>query len=62
MAWKFDFKEVDLVWIQPVADIVDNASIAMGDYGSSDLTVDTGDRTNDTSVVDQGDRIIDGNI
>lgn len=62
MAWKFDFKEVDLVWIQPVAGIVDNASIVMGDYLSSDLTVDTGDRTNDTSVVDQGDRIIDGNI
>ena len=62
MAWRFDFKEVDLVWIQPVEDIVDNSNITMGDYGVSDLTVDTGDRTNDTSIVDQGDRIIDGNI
>lgn len=62
MAWRFDFKEVDLVWIQPVEDIVDNANITMGEYSVSDLTVDAGDRTNDTSVVDQGDRIIDGNI
>jgi len=62
MAWKFDFKEMDIIWVAPVGDIADNASITMGDYGSSDLTVDVGDRTNDSSTVDQGDRIIDGDI
>lgn len=61
MAWKFDQNIVDLIWTHPIGEIEDSASIVMGD-STSDLTVDTGDRTNDTSTLDQGQRIIDGDI
>ena len=61
MAWKFDQHIVDIIWTHPIGEIEDSASIVMGD-STSDLTVDTGDRTNDTSTLDQGQRIIDGDI
>lgn len=61
MPWKFDPTEGDLVFVfTSGAGIEEAASITYGDTSSSDLIVDTGDRTNDTSTIDQGDRIIEG--
>ena len=58
--WKFDASEVDIVFIQINTTSITSGEISYGDGG--DLIVDTGERTNDTSIVDQGLRIIDGSI
>lgn len=59
--WKFDASTVDIVFVQ-----INTQSVVSGemnfDNASGDLLVDTGDRTNDTSIVDQGLRVIDGSI
>ena len=55
MAWRFDPISNGLIWylsvemIQPV-----DGSI---DLGSGDLSIDTGLRENDSSTLDQGERI-----
>lgn len=41
---------------------IESGAIRFGDQIDGDLSIDTGDRTNDSSVVDQGLRIINGNI
>jgi hypothetical protein len=61
MAWKYDAIQVDLIWTATSEDIVDGAGIAFGD-GTGDLSIDTGSRDNESDIVDQGLRIIDGNI
>lgn len=59
--WKFDPTSVDIMFVQ-----ISTVAISSGEINfanaSSDLFVDTGDRTNDTSSIDQGLRVIDGNI
>lgn len=40
---------------------IENARLDLGDF-SNDLSVDTGDRSNSASILDQGLRIINGNI
>lgn len=62
MAWKFDPFLVDIVWVVPSSDIIDGANINLGDSADSDLTIDTGSRENEGSVIDQGLRVIDGDI
>lgn len=62
MAWKFDPFLVDLVWFIPPSDYIDSANINLGDEVSSDLVIDTGSRENDGSQIDQGLRVIDGDI
>jgi hypothetical protein len=60
MAWRFDSISNGLIWtvsIELVA-IADGST----DLGGGDLLIDTGLRENDSSVVDQGQRIIDGSI
>lgn len=39
---------------------IESGTIDFGDEITSDLSIDTGDRTNDTSIVDQGLRVIEG--
>lgn len=60
MAWRYDPISNGLLWsvsIELVA-VADGST----DLGAGDLLIDTGLRENDTSVVDQGQRIIDGSI
>lgn len=60
MPWKFDPTEGDLVFVfTGGAGIEEAANITYGDNGTSDLIIDTGDRTLDSSTIDQGDRIIE---
>lgn len=61
MAWKFDPTNVDIVWVVTTSEIIESGTLDLGDF-TSDLSVDTGERTNDSSIVDQGLRVIDGNI
>lgn len=62
MAWKFDPFKIDIVWSSTVEDLVDSASIDLG-VGTGDLAIDAGDRTNEGSILDQGERILsNGNI
>lgn len=60
MAWRYDPLSSSLIWFVSV----ELAPIADGsmDFGGGDLLIDTGLRENDSSEVDQGQRIIDGNI
>lgn len=61
MAWKFNAHSIDIVWVVTSTELVESGSLDLGS-STSDLSVDTGDRTNDTSVLDQGLRVIDGSI
>jgi hypothetical protein len=57
MVWKFDPLKVDIVWINTIEDLLDSATIDFGQL-EGDLAIDAGERMNDISVVDQGDRMI----
>jgi hypothetical protein len=59
--WTFNPITQKLVFTQSVEQIVQAGEIDFGD-GSSDLSIDTGLRDNDSSVLDQGLRVIDGSI
>jgi hypothetical protein len=62
MPWKFDPQSVDLVFVNITTQMVESGSLDFGSEIDSDLAVDTGDRENDTSIVDNGLRIIDGSF
>lgn len=59
MGWKFDPQYGDLVFTLLVGEASDPANVTCGESVSSDIAIDTGDRTNDTSTLDQGLRIIE---
>lgn len=61
MSWKFDPTNIDIVWVATTSELIESGVLDLGVAGS-DLSIDTGDRTNDSSIVDQGLRVIDGNI
>jgi hypothetical protein len=62
MPWKFDSQSVDIVFIVDTTIAIVSGSVELGDSISSDLSIDTGDRENESSLVDGGLRIIDGSI
>jgi hypothetical protein len=62
MPWKFDAQAVDIIFVIDTTSQIVSGSIEFGDDLTSDLALDTGDRDNDTSIVDSGLRIIDGDI
>jgi len=62
MPWKFDPQSIDLVFVNVTTQMVESGSLDFGSEIDSDLAVDTGDRENDTSIVDNGLRIIDGSF
>jgi hypothetical protein len=59
MPWKFDAQIGDLVFFIKPDDVSDPANVTLGDAGLSDLAIDTGDRTNDGAILDQGLRVIE---
>jgi hypothetical protein len=59
MPWRFDTQLGDLVFVIKPDDVSDPANITLGDSGTSDLAIDTGNRTNDSSILDQGQRVIE---
>ena len=61
MAWKFDAVQIDLIWVVTSEDIVDGAGISFGD-GTGDLSIDAGSRDNESDIIDQGLRVINGDI
>lgn len=62
MPWRFDAQAVDLVFIIDTSVPIASGNVDFGNEITSDLSIDTGDRTNDTSIIDNGLRIIDGSI
>lgn len=54
MAWKFDPQSLDIVFV--VADVTEVSSGTI-DLGTGDLSIDTGLRENESSTLDQGERI-----
>ena len=62
MAWKFDPMTVDLIWVETTDMLVQSGSIDMGNSVLGDISIDTGSRTNDTSIVDSGLRVVNGSI
>lgn len=62
MPWKFDAQAVDIVFVSFDTESIVSGEIVFGEQDGSDLTIDTGDRTNNTSIIDGGLRIIDGSI
>lgn len=57
MAWKFDPVKIDIIWTNTVEELIADASIDFGGI-DGDISIDTGDRTNDSGIIDQGERII----
>jgi hypothetical protein len=58
--WKFDFFIGDLVWSQSMDSVkIFDAEISMGEKLNSDISLDCGLRSNDTSIIDQGERVIE---
>jgi hypothetical protein len=62
MSWRFDPFLVEIVWTPPGTLQTELADITFGDSLQSDIEVLMGERTNDTSDIDQGLRVFDGNI
>ena len=62
MPWKFDAQNVELVFVQISTQQIVSGSIEFGDEIDGDLIVDTGERTNALSIIDNGLRVIDGSI
>lgn len=61
MAWKFDPQVLDIRWVVEPEEVITEGVLDLGE-GNADISVDTGERTNDSSMLDQGLRVIDGNI
>lgn len=59
--WKFEPTAIDLIFVQINTQQVVSGETSFGG-AASDLLIDTGNRANDDSVVDQGLRVIDGSI
>lgn len=62
MPWKFDPFLVEIIWTAPGQTITELADITLGDKEESDIIVDMGERSNDSSDIDQGLRVFDGDI
>jgi hypothetical protein len=62
MPWRFDPQAVDLVFVSFGTQQIVSGEVSFGEEIGSDLLLDTGERTNDTSIVDGGLRVIDGSI
>jgi hypothetical protein len=60
MAWRFDPISNSLIWYLSIemVQVVDGSI----DLGLGDLLIDTGLREDESSVLDQGQRVIDGSI
>ena len=65
MAWKFDPILIDIIWIANEETLTQVGTMSFGNVASlnptqlsGDLYVDTGDRTNDNSIIVQGLRVI----
>ena len=54
--WKFNPITQELIFTQSVDQIVQAGEIDFG-TSSSDLSIDTGLRENDGSIIDQGERV-----
>lgn len=59
MPWLFNPSKLDIAWVTPPDRLSDQAEINMGDI-NSDITLDTGERSNDSAIIDQGSRVVDG--
>jgi hypothetical protein len=57
MAWKFDAVLEDIVWVETTDTVSISGNLDFGTAMDSDLALDTGLRTNDTSIIDLGQRI-----
>ena len=62
MAWKFDPQVLDIRWVVEPEEVITEGVLDLGEVVNADISVDTGERTNDSSILDQGLRVIDGNI
>jgi hypothetical protein len=58
MAWKFDLTSVDLVWVETIDMAMNTGNLDFGSGTDSDMSVDMGTRTNDSSVIDSGLRVL----
>jgi hypothetical protein len=57
MSWKFDAVLEDIVWVETTDMVSGSGNIDFGTTTESDLAIDMGSRTNDTSIIDLGQRI-----
>lgn len=62
MPWRFDAQAVDIVFVIDTNVPIVSGSVEFGEEIGSDLAIDAGNRDNDTSIVDNGLRVIDGSI
>lgn len=53
--YRFDPITLQVIWTMTVDEVIQSGEINFGDSG--DLSIDTGLRDNDSSTLDQGDRV-----
>lgn len=58
MAWKFDLALVDLVWVETTDMSLNAGTINFGSSATADIAVDMGTRSNDSSIIDSGLRVL----
>lgn len=58
--WKYDYTIGDIIFFEVNSENIFDGAVAFGDETNSDLEISCGDRENDSSIVDQGQRVIEG--
>lgn len=58
MTWKFDPFSEDVIWIETVDTVQTSGIIQFGGAIDGDISLDTGNRTNDSSLIDSGLRVM----
>jgi hypothetical protein len=58
--WKYDYTIGDIIFFEVATENVVDGEVIFGDDVNSDLEMSLGNRDNDTSIVDQGLRVIEG--
>jgi hypothetical protein len=59
MAWKFDFLSGEIVWVQTQTALIFDGQVDFGDEVGSDLELSCGSRDNESSIIDNGSRVIE---
>jgi hypothetical protein len=58
--WRYDYTIGDIIFFEVSTQNIVDGEVVFGDEINSDLEISLGDRDNDTSIVDQGLRVIEG--
>lgn len=62
MAWKYDFMKGEIVWTLGQSELIFDGLVDFGSEVESDLELSCGLRENDSSIMDNGLRVIESGV